>query len=158
MHLLVRACVDLFLILQACRRVRRAAGSHSIKEAPGSSRAFLSLGATWFSVGCSARPSLPLPQARAPPELQRSQHCWQSPPHTHPASIRPRYSTHRQRALITKQNYGPCLRTTCQGAEWSSLSPLSLSVSIPLCLRPSLHGIHLRGLCMRERKAACNIQ
>lgn len=33
-----------------------------------------------------------------------------------PASISRRYSIHRRRALITKQDYGPCLETTCQGA------------------------------------------
>lgn len=100
-----------------------AVGSHSIEEAPGSSEAFLS--ATWLNMGCSVNTPLHRfpPGSKPPPKLQRSPNCWQlsmlpfllsnSP---RPASISRRYSIHRRRALITKQDYGLCLRTTCQGA------------------------------------------
>lgn len=67
--------------------------------------------------------SPPALRPKPPPKLQRSPYCWQLslPPlpfseNPRPASISRRYSIHRRRALITKQDYGPCLGTTCQGA------------------------------------------
>lgn len=109
-------------------------GSHSIEEAPGSSEAFsLPLGSVWAAqqtpsphflpqpsgpslrqnykgpptAGSSLCVSPPLPFAPPPPPPPRN---------PRPASISRRYSIHRRRALITKQDYGPCLGTTCQGA------------------------------------------
>lgn len=112
---------------------RRSVGSHSIEEAPGERGGFLT--ATWLSVVCSAKtplapltppPTHPLkPRASTKttkvPLLAGSSLCPLLPSHNplplhHPASIRRRYSIHRRRALITKQDYGPCLGTTCQGA------------------------------------------
>lgn len=104
-------------------------GSHSIEEAPGERGGFLT--ATWLSVVCSAKTPLapltpPPPSPEPPPKLQRSPYLLaalsapsfllSTPPPPRPASIRRRYSIHRRRALITKQDYGPCLGTTCQGA------------------------------------------
>lgn len=104
-----------------------AVGSHSIEEAPGSSEAFsLPLGSVW-----AAELNLPLPSPapgqslhqnyKGPPTAGSSlcSPSFSQPPPTPlrlPASISCRYSIHRRRALITKQDYGPCLGTTCQGA------------------------------------------
>lgn len=113
---------------------RRSVRSHSIEEAPGERGGFLI--ATWLSVVCSAQtPLAPLTPPTPPthpqaPSLHQNYKgpptCWQlslpppsfsqPPPPLRPASIRRRYSIHRRRALITKQDYGPCLGTTCQGA------------------------------------------
>lgn len=65
-----------------------------------------------------------------PPSFSQTQ----PPTPLRPASIRRRYSIHRRRALITKQDYGPCLGTTCQGA-------CSLS-----CLLSTAHTLQRRGL------------
>lgn len=104
-----------------------AVGSHSIEEAPGSSEAFsLPLGSVW-----AAEQNLPLPNPAPGTSLRQnykgpptagSSFCspsFSQPPPTPlrlPSSISCRYSIHRRRALITKQDYGPCLGTTCQGA------------------------------------------
>lgn len=80
------------------------------------------LSATWLSTGCSAKPppSLVLPPGPSLRQLQRSPYCWQLSllPFLplFAASISRRYSIHCRQALITKQDYGPCLGTTCQGA------------------------------------------
>ena len=107
-------------------------GSHSIEEAPGSSEAFsLPLGSVWTA---QQHPLFsPFPPSTLPtsPEAQASAKTTKvplllaalsAPPppsfsqNPRPASISRRYSIHRRRALITKQDYGPCLGTTCQGA------------------------------------------
>ena len=104
---------------------RGAVGSHSIEEAPGSRAAFsLPLGSVWAAQQKAPLPiSPPAPRPKPPPKLQRSPYCCQLSMHPfllsknpRPASISRRYSIHRRRALITKQDYGPCLGTTCQGA------------------------------------------
>lgn len=101
-----------------------AVGSHSIEEAPGSSEAFsLPLGSVWAAQQKPLSPFLPQPPG---PSLRQN---YKGPPtagsslcppsfsqNPRPASISRRYSIHRRRALITKQDYGPCLGTTCQGA------------------------------------------
>lgn len=80
------------------------------------------LSATWLSVGCSRKKN-PLPNSPPGPSLHQN---YKGPPTAgsslcspsfsqtpRPASISRRYSIHRRRALITKQDYGPCLGTTC---------------------------------------------
>lgn len=114
-------------------------GSHSIEGAPGSGAAFsLPLGSVWSAQRSPVSPFLPQPpgpslrQNYKGPPTAGSSLCPPAParffllsnpppyptrrPPPRPASIRRRYSIHRRRALITKQDYGPSLRTTCQGA------------------------------------------
>lgn len=166
------------------------------RRGPGERCCFLS--ATWLSVVCSKQPCLPVspPTSRPkpPPKLQRSPYCWQlslpPPPPTppppppassfsqnslpalpppRPASIRRRYSIHRRRALITKQDYGPSLGTTCQGACSLSCS-LSTAHTLQrracLCVRAFffLEGRwrldfhrrrHSPNTCVRERVSFC---
>lgn len=100
---------------------RGVVGSHSIEEAPGSSEAFsLPLGSVWAA---QEKKENPLPNSPPGPSLHQN---YKGPPTAgsslcspsfsqtpRPASISRRYSIHRRRALITKQDYGPCLGTTC---------------------------------------------
>lgn len=109
-------------------------GSHSIEGAPGSGAAFsLPLGSVWSAQHSPVSPFLPQPpgpslrQNYKGPPTAGSSLCPPAParffllsnppnprrPPPRPASIRRRYSIHRRRALITKQDYGPSLGTTC---------------------------------------------
>lgn len=124
---------------------RGPVGSHSIEEAPGSSVAFsLPLGSVWAAQQNLLSPFLPQPRG---PSLRQN---YKGPPtagsllcppsfsqNPRPASISRRYSIHRRRALITKQDYGPCLGTTCQGAcslSCSLSSTHTLQRQVCLCV------------------------
>lgn len=122
---------------------RGSVGSHSIEEAPGSSEAFsLPLGSVWSAQQNPLSPFLPQPpgpslrQNYKGPPTAGSSLCPPSFSQTpRPASIRRRYSIHRRRALITKQDYGPCLGTTCQGAcSLSCLLSMAHTLQRRVCL------------------------